>query len=135
MASDQLENLIKVEVSIGYAAGATAIVLAGGEGAELPDPAIGEYNLVWWDSTVFPDPADDPNVEIVRVTAIATDTLTITRAQEGTGDTSKNSGGSTYKMFLGPTVKNITDVDDDERINQSSHGFTAGEVVYHNGTI
>jgi hypothetical protein len=135
MASDQLENLIKVEVSIGYGAGDTAIVLTGGEGAELPDPANGEYNLVWWDSTTYPDPADDPNVEIVRVTALATDTLTVTRAQEGTSATTKNSGGSTYKMFLGPTVKNITDLDHDARINQASHGFSAGEVVYHNGTI
>ena len=46
MASDQLENLIKVDVSTTYGAGDTAIVLAGGEGAELPDPANGEYNLV-----------------------------------------------------------------------------------------
>lgn len=40
--------------------------------------------------TNYPDPSDDPYVEIVRVTGISTDTLTVTRAQEGTSASNKN---------------------------------------------
>ena len=120
MASDQLLNFIKVGVSTTYDAVATSIVLVGGQGAELPDPAEGNYNLVWWDSTTYSDPADDPNAEIVRVTALSTDTLTVTRGAEGSGASTKNTPTVAYKMFLGPTAKTITDVDTSERINQAT---------------
>lgn len=108
--TDQVANFKKVTVSIGYDAAATNIVLSAGQGAELPNPSGDNYNLIWWDSLVYPDPADDPNVEIVRVTALSTDTLTVTRNQEGSGASTKNTGGSTYKMILGPTAKTITDL-------------------------
>ena len=75
--TDQVANAIKVEVSTGYSAVATSIVLSTGEGAELPDPSDDNYNMVWWDASVYPDPADDPNFEIVRVTAKTGDTLTV----------------------------------------------------------
>jgi hypothetical protein len=119
MAVDQVANFKKVEVSTTYGAGDTSIVLSGGEGAELPDPSGDNYNMVWWNSSI-PDPADDPNVEIVRVTAKSTDTLTVTRAQEGTSATTKNAGGVTYKMFIAPTAKTITDITSDIAINNVS---------------
>ncbi len=106
-ALDSVANFIKVVVSTGYTSTDTTIVLNSGEGAKLPTP---DFNVVWWDSTNYSDPADDPNVEIVRVTNIATDTLTVTRAQEGTTATNKNTGGSTYKMILAPTAKTIMDI-------------------------
>jgi len=113
MALDQVANFIKVEVSTGYDAAATSIVLASGQGAEMPDPSGDNYNVVWWDSTNYPDPADDPNVEIVRVTAKASDTLTVTRNQESSGASTKNTGGATYKMLLGITKKMIDDIETD----------------------
>ena len=91
MTLDQILNFAKVEVSTGYAAGATSIALITGDGAKLPDPAVTNYNLVWWNATSYGDPADDPLVEIVRVTGKSTDTLTVVRAQEGTADTAKNT--------------------------------------------
>lgn len=109
---DPVKNNVNVTVSTTYDAVATSIVLAGGDGAKLPDPvADGEFNLVWYDATVYPDPNDDPNVEIVRVTAVSTDTLTVTRNQEGSGASTKNTGGSTYKMGLFPTKKLVDDID------------------------
>lgn len=54
----------------------TSLVLNSGQGANF---AVG--NAVCWPSGVQPTSA---NAEIVRVTAISTDTLTITRAQEST---------------------------------------------------
>lgn len=110
MALDGVNNFAKVEVSTGYDASATSIVLATGDGAKLPDPATANYNVVWWNSTDYPDPADDPNVEIVRVTAKSTDTLTVTRNQESSGASTKNTAGKTYKMILGITAKMITDI-------------------------
>ncbi len=136
MALDPVANFKKVEVSTGYDASATSIVLATGQGAKLPDPAsVGAYNVVWYDATLYPDPADDPNAEIVRVTAKSSDTLTVTRNQEGSGASTKNSGGSTYKMVLGPTAKTITDIETGLvkfLVNQSSHGFAVGDWLYNN---
>jgi len=110
MALDAVKNFAKVTLSAGYAAGATSVVLSSGDGAKLPQPSIdGAFNLVWWDWTDYGDPADDPNVEIVRCTARSTDTLTITRAQEGTADANHNTGGKTYKGILSPTKKLIDD--------------------------
>lgn len=108
---DPVVNFGKVTVSIGYDDTATAITLTAGHGALLPDPSsLGDYNLVWWDSSAYPDPADDPKKEIVRVTANAADVLTVTRAQEGTAGQTKNTGGSVYKMILGATKKTMDDI-------------------------
>lgn len=111
MALDGVNNFAKVEVSTGYDAAATSIVLATGDGAKLPDPATANYNVVWWNFTDYPDPADDPNKEIVRVTAKTTDTLTVTRNQESSGASTKNTATKTYKMILGITAKMITDIE------------------------
>jgi len=108
---DQVANFIKVEVSIGYDDTAVEIVLKTDDGAKLPDPSGDNYNLVWWDSSSYPDPADDPNVEIVRVTALSTDTLTVTRNQESSGASTKNTADSTYKMILSLTKKTMDDLD------------------------
>src|SRR6185436_190754 len=98
----------KVNVSIGYDASATSIVLSSGQGAKLP--SSNGYNLAWWNSTDYNDPSDDPNVEIVRVTARSTDTLTVTRAQESTSASTKNTVGKTYKMVLSFTKKTYDDL-------------------------
>lgn len=111
MALDNVANFVKVTVSTTYGSGDTSIVLSGGEGAKLPDPSGDNYNVVWWDATTYSDPSDDPNVEIVRVTAKVSDTLTVARAQESTSDSAKNTGGSTYRMILSPTAKMITDIE------------------------
>jgi hypothetical protein len=111
MTVDPVANFVKVRVSTGYDSSATSIILQSGDGSKVPDPASGAYNLVWWNSTDYPDPADDPYVEIVRVTSISTDTLTITRAQEGTSASNKNTASKTYKMILAPTEKLVNDLD------------------------
>ena len=113
MALDPVKNFAKVEVSIGYDASATSIALVSADGAKLPQTSSdGDFNLVWWNSTDFSDPTDDSNVEIVRCTARTTDTLTVTRAQEGTSATTKNIAGKTYKMVIAVTKKTIDDLND-----------------------
>ena len=111
MSLDAIVNFGKVSLSTGYNSSATSVELSSGDGAKLPDPATdGEFNLVWYQATDYPDPSDDPNVEIVRCTARSSDTLTITRAQESTSATTKNTSGKTYKMILGMTKKMIQDI-------------------------
>ena len=104
MALDNAKNFAKVTVSTGYDDNDTSVVLSSGDGAKLPTVP---FNAVWWNSTDYSDPSDDPNVEIVRVTNISTDTLTVTRAQESTSGSTKNTGGKTYKMIAGLTAKTI----------------------------
>lgn len=109
---DAVKNFALVVVSTGYDASATSIALQAGDGAKLPQPSTdGEFNVVWWNATDYGNPSLDPNVEIVRVTARATDTLTVTRAQESISATTKNTVGKTYKMSLAITAKMIEDIE------------------------
>ncbi len=118
---DAIKNFVKVEVSTGYDSAATSVVLKAGDGAKLPDPATANYNLVWWNSTDYADPADDPYVSIVRVTGKSTDTLTVVQPSSATGnnyngETSSNTAQNhniadkVYKMALAPTYKVFNDL-------------------------
>jgi hypothetical protein len=98
MPRPQVKNFAIVTVSTGYNASATSIVLTTGHGAKLPGTV--PYWLCWWNSTDYADPANDPNVEFVNVTARSSDTLTVTRGQDGTSGTTKNTASKTYKMQL-----------------------------------
>jgi len=135
MSLDVAKNFAKVEVSIGYDASATAIVLKTGDGAKLPQPSSdGEFNLVWWDSTNYSNPTEDPNVEIVRVTARSTDTLTIVRNQESTGASTKNTADATYKMIMSWTKKAVDDLNQ-EGSERKSTGAISGGAITDNGGL
>jgi len=109
---DARKNFAQVEVSTGYGDTDTSIVLASGEGSKLPDPSTdGAFNLVWWNATSYADPTNDPYREIVRCTARSTDTLTVTRGQEGTTAQNHNITGKTYVMALTLTAKMIDDIE------------------------
>ena len=107
MALDAAKNWAKANLSTGYATGDTSVVLVSGGGAKFP---AAPFNAVWYNSTDYSNPGDDASAEIVRVTVISTDTLTITRAQESTSAANHNTAGKTYTLFAGPTAKLITDV-------------------------
>ncbi len=99
-----ITNFGLVTVSTTYGAGDTSIALTAGHGERLPATTGGyRYHLTWWDSSTYPHPADDPNKEIVLVTARSGDTLTVTRGQESTSASTKNTGSVTYRMNLGIT--------------------------------
>jgi hypothetical protein len=109
---DSVQNFAKVTVLEGYDQNATTILLATGDGASLI--ATPPYNVTWWNSSDYADPSDDPNAEIVRITMISGDTLTIVRGVESaTGGglaSTKNAAGKTYRMILGVTAKMIADI-------------------------
>jgi hypothetical protein len=133
MSLDQTLNFAKVIVSTGYGSADTSIALVAGQGVKLPTASAGNYNLVWWNATDFPDPSDDPAVEIVRVTVgggTDGDTLTVTRAQEGTVASAKENLNKIYKMQLALTAKMISDL-----AAQTSNGTPIyNEIVSGSGT-
>jgi hypothetical protein len=105
-ALDNTVNFGRVTVLAGHNASDTSIALQSGNGALLP---TAPFNVVYWNSTDYADPSSDPNKEIVRVTAGGGggggDTLTVTRGQEGTAGSTKNTAGKTYQMAACPTAK------------------------------
>lgn len=90
------------------------INLVTGQGANLPLTAAGAFNAPIWDSSVYGGDSTaaylDGFCEIVRVTANASDILTVTRAQEGTVALDFNIDGHTYSIGNALTAKMITDI-------------------------
>ncbi|HLY40469.1 MAG TPA: hypothetical protein VKR52_04605 [Terracidiphilus sp.] len=108
MTLDPVANFIRLTVSGIYGASDTAITVAS-----LPSnfPTSGHCQLVWWNSTDYADPSNDPYAEIVRAALPASgNVLTVTRGQEGTNASAKNLSGKTYTLILGITAKMITDI-------------------------
>jgi hypothetical protein len=106
---DPFRNFGRVAVSGGYDHLATAISLVPGEVAKLPSVASeGAFTLLFWNVTDYPDPVDDPNKELVRVTGISGNVLTVQRAQEGTTATVKNLAGKEYRMAQVLTADQLT---------------------------
>lgn len=87
------------------ASSGTSLVITAGDGAALFSQAV-PYNCLVWPANTLPTRA---NAEIVRVTARTTDTLTITRAQEGTTARSIVVGD---QIAIAVTAKTFTDIED-----------------------
>ncbi len=83
------------------AASGTSLIVAAGEGAYFPTVP---FNATIWPASVIPRPT---NAEIVRVTLIVGDTLTITRTQEGTSARTIIVGDQISAAW---TNKSITDL-------------------------
>lgn len=107
MPLDQVANFVRGTTDAAVDSTQTTISVV--DASIFPDPADGEYNLVLWDDGAHPRPDQDPDVEIVRVTARDTGTndLTVTRAQEGTAGASHPSGSA---LQLSPTAKVFGDI-------------------------
>lgn len=79
----------------------TSMVLAGGGGALMP--AV-PFNMTVWPVSVQPLAS---NAEIVRVTLIATDTLTIVRQQEGTSARTIGTGDQAAATITKATLNEM----------------------------
>lgn len=84
------------------ASSGTSLVVAAGQGALFPTPP---FNASVWPVGTQPLTT---NAEIVRVTGIATDTLTIVRAQESTAARTVVVGDQIAATI---TAKTLTDVE------------------------
>ena len=106
---DARKNFAFGTLAAGINSAATSCSVGSGEGARFPATP---FNAVIWQSTDYAHPAaayHAGHAEIVRVTGISTDTLTITRAQESTSAVNLNTGGKTYQIWAGPTALYWTD--------------------------
>lgn len=109
MALDPAANFVRGNTDAAIDATQTSVSVV--DASIFPDPATeGEYNVVIWDAANHPRPDQDPDVEILRVTAIdtGTNTLTVVRAQEGTTGASHPSGSAVH---LSPTAKMFSDIE------------------------
>lgn len=91
-----------VAVAPAPAASGTSLEVAPGDGSKFPTPP---FNAVIWPTGVQPTTT---NAEVVRVTAIATDTLTITRAQESSVARSVIVND---QIAANVTAKSLTDIE------------------------
>lgn len=97
MALDAVTNFGYATLAAGIDSDDTSITLTTGHGARLPSTA---FNAPIWD-TSYSSPTAAYHAgaaEIVRVTVRSTDTLTVTRAQEGTTARSFNTSGRVYAI-------------------------------------
>lgn len=114
---DPVADFVELTVNAPYVAADTQIdILATDSHFDLlPDPTTaGAYNLLWYDDTNYGTrPQDDPNREWVRVTNWneSAHRLVVTRAQEGTAATDKNTTGATYKMIMAIGKKFRNDIE------------------------
>lgn len=104
---DAAKNFAKGTLTTGIDDSATSLTLGTGQGGRFP---AAPFNAVIWNSTDYPDPADDPGVEVLRVTDITGDVLTITRGQEGTDPGDHDSLGKTFQIIAPLTAKVINDI-------------------------
>lgn len=109
----------------------TSLVVTAGQGTRFPNPATyGEYPITVWPANAIPTPA---NAEIMMVTAISTDTLTVTRNIEGT---------SARTVIIGDQIAMTITADVFAKsmqalwftVSQASHGFTALDAIYNTGS-
>lgn len=84
------------------ASSGTSLVVAAGDGSKFP---AAPFNATVWPSGAQPT---DANAEIVRVIAVATDTFTITRAQESS---SARAIGVGDQIGANITAKTLTDIE------------------------
>jgi hypothetical protein len=87
----QFKNNATGTLSAGIVAADTTFILTAGHGAYFPTLTGGQY---------FYGTLKDSggNLEIVKVTARSTDTLTVVRAQESTTAQATNAGGDTFEL-------------------------------------
>jgi len=105
MAFLQKKNNAKTTLSEDIAVGETAWDVADAS----VFPASGDFLLTCWDDNSYPNPADDPNMEIVRCTGVAGNTLTVTKNQESTGDNAHSSGDTVAMLITAGTFDDAFD--------------------------
>lgn len=108
------------------AASGTSLVVAAGDGVKFPTPP---FNLTVWPVGSLPLVS---NAEILRCTALSTDTLTIARAQEGSSARTVVVGDQIAATI---TAKTLTDAEDLIYDGDFAAGptYMDGEIVVYNG--
>lgn len=128
MPLDATANFVRAttDTQIDNSSTTLSVTDAGG----FPGPTSeGEYNIVVWAVDSFPRPDQDPDVEIMRVTALddTNDDLTVSRGQEDTVAAAHPSGSAVH---VSATAKMFSDIESE----LGSAGLQAGEDFDGQGT-
>src|SRR5215831_18156463 len=105
----------------------TSLVVQSGDGAKFPAPP---FNVTIWPVGVNPLTT---NAEIARCTAITTDTLTITRAQEGS---TARTVVATDQIAATITARTLQDAENSAIYNGdfvAATNYSDGDIVVYNG--
>lgn len=125
MAFLKKKNCARTTLSSGITAGATAMTVV--DASQLPSTT--DFLVTIWNKTLFPDPCDDPNHEIVRVTGIAGNVLTITRGQENTTGVAHSGGDAVEQLITAGTFEEIeTTIDNHIADTNNPHAVTANQI-------
>ena len=89
----------------GIDSSATSLVVADAS----PFPSTGDFILTIWNKATFPDPCDDPNVEIIKVTGVSSNTFTIVRGQEDSVGVVHSNGQAVEMLITAGILENIED--------------------------
>lgn len=106
MAKQVFTNNAQGTLNAGITAVATSLTLTSGQGALFPSLSGGD----WFLATIYEfSGTAEVNHEIVKVTARATDTLTIVRAQEGTTGRAFSAGAPIQLRATAGTIELLRD--------------------------
>lgn len=74
-------------------------------------PTSAPFMATMWNQTSYPDPSNDPNMEVVSVTGITGNVFNITRAQEGTAASAHSTGNNIQLLLtVGQIVEHETQI-------------------------
>jgi len=120
------KNFAKATLAAGINDLVTQMTVSAGH--NLPT-AAGQMRLVIWNNTTYPDPADDPNLEIVTASYSGTpNKYNIIRAQEDTSAVSHSSGSRVALHYTaGMSEDDLTFVED----HASSHEIGGSDLIDH----
>lgn len=121
-----------VETAPSPALSGTSLTLQSGQGDYFPDTDTkGGFYVTIWPEDVQPNSSI---AEIAWVSARSGDVLTIIRAQEGSSAMPVTADYQVAMTFTASTQQALSQSEWFE-VEQAAHGFTAGNAIYHNGTI
>lgn len=70
-------------------------------------PTAGDFLVTVWNKVSYPNPCDDPNAEILRVTGVSGNTLTIERGQEDTTGVAHANAQAVEMLITAGTFEEI----------------------------
>jgi len=98
MAAIKFTNYAHSQLAVGLAIGGTSLTVTGGHGARFPTLGVGEYFYLTLENASLAR-------EIVKVTARATDVMTIVRAQDNTTALAWNAADSVALRFNAAAIE------------------------------
>lgn len=117
-------------------AGGLSITLTTGQGSRFP--TSGQWIATLYNSTLYPDPNDDPSLEHVLIDSRSSDTLTVNASGRGYAGTTgvAHASGTAIRLLV---MKEHVDewelaIHNLEALTYPSATFTAGDMVYASST-